>query len=347
MTAPKAGGSSRTEARTTCVEAAEAPLRRAYYVYGPAEGEALWRHLRARIEARLREMAGDGLTLVRLEGPDAWQGAGTEARTLAFGGQRLIVAVPEGAPGEGVAGALGRAMDAPAPGVTLLLREPVGDGRRRGQDVGALRASPHGVEAPALDRRASAAFVAQAGEALGLRWGPGAPAFLYQQVGEDLLLALGELDKYRDVLAPDAALDRTTIERLTPGASAARVYPVGDAYLAGDLAAALAAAHAAMEAGEGAFGIAGYLARQVRLLAGARAYAAERRGAGERVDAEGMASALGLRPWQARPLAAAAARPRPRSDGGFVALVEADLDLKSGMPPALAIDRLLIRLIDG
>lgn len=346
VTATKATSTGRS-ARPGAGAAAEAPLQAAYYVFGPAEGEVLWLYLTDRLRDRLRRMAGPDLTVVRLDGPGAWQAAASEGRTRALAGSRLILAQPEGAPGDGAGQALARALAQPAPGVTLAVREPVLDGRRRDAAMTDLRASAAAIEAAALDRRAAAAFVAQAGQAMGLAWGPGAAAFLFGRVGEDPLLAWGELAKYRDILAPGAALDRTAIERLTPLASAARVYPVGDAYLAGDLAGALRTAHAAMDAGESAFGLAGFLGRQAHLLAQAHAYAAACRERGERLEGEGLAAAIGVRPWQARPLLGALGRGRPDPAGAPTALVVADLELKSGMPVGLAVDRLLMALLAG
>lgn len=327
-----------------CVALAEAPLRPAYYVYGPAEAEALSRHLLARVRERLGEMAGAGLGVHRLSGPEAAAQAATEARTRSLGGRRLIVAETEGEPSPRVGEALARALSAPAPGVTLFVREGPVRGRA-GPALDGLRKGPWAVRAAIPDRRAAVALLTRMGSGQGIAWGGGAAALLFERVGENLLLALGEIRKYRDILPPGAALERPTIERLTPPGSAARVYPVGEAYLAADLAGALGAAAAALAAGETPFGIAAWLARQVRLLNQARAYVEGRRSAGERPEAPALAGALGLEPWQARGFLAAAARGRPDPRGAAARLLQADLEMKGAMPAPLALDRLIVDLI--
>ncbi|MCL6596637.1 MAG: hypothetical protein K6V73_10570 [Firmicutes bacterium] len=322
------------------LRAAAGPLRPAYYVYGPAEGEAAARFLLDRVRERVREIAGPELQVERVEGEGAWQAAAHRARALTLGGRRLVVAAPEGEPTPAAAEALARALAAPAPGTTLFVREPPALAPRTGA-AAALRRGPWAVAARAPDRRQAPAWLLRAGEAMGVRWGAGAAAFLYTRVGEDMLLALSEAAKLRDVLAPDGEVDRAAVERLTPAAVAARIHPVGEAYLAGDTAAALRAAHDALEAGTSPFAVAGYLARQVRLLRQAQAVAAE---AGGRVDLETLARALSLAPWQARPFASALARGRPDPRGAFAALLAADLDMKGRMPPSLALDRLILAL---
>lgn len=326
------------------VAMAEAPLRPAYYVYGPADADALARYLLGRLRERLGEVAGGGLEVVRLFGPEAGAQAATQARTRSLGGRRLIVADLEGEVSAALVQALALALEAPAPGVTLYVREAPPRGRASAA-LERLRKGPWGVRAAVPDRRAAVALLARMGDGKGIRWGSGAAACLFERVGEDLGLALGEIAKYRDVLAPGAALERATIEALTPAASAARVYPVGEAYLAADLPAALRAAQAALAAGDTPFGVAAWLARQARLLAASCAYVKARTAAGERPEAAALAAAVGVQPWQAKSLLAAALRRRPDPEGAAARLLEADIEMKGAMPAPLALDRLIIDLI--
>ena len=336
--------SAGAEAAADCAGLAQAPLQPAYYVYGPMEADALARHLLERVRARLRQIAGDALEVVRLSGAPAWADAATQARSLSLGGRRLVVAETEGEPAPAVAEALARALSTPAPGVTLFVREGPVRGRA-GASLERLRKGAWAVRAVVPDRRAAQALLARMGEGEGIAWGSGASAYLFERTGESLLLALGEVRKYRDILPEGAALERADIERLTPAASAARVYPVGEAYLSADLPTALRAATAALEAGETPFGVAGWLARQARLLAQARAYVEACRAAGERPDGAALAAALGLQPWQARAFLSATMRGRPDPSSAPALLLQADLDMKGAMPAPIALTRLLFDLI--
>lgn len=323
---------------------AEAPLRPAYYVYGPAEAEALVRYLFERVRERLGEIDGDTLEVSRLDGAGAAAQAAGAARTLSLGGRRLIVAEIEADIAPAVAAALALALSAPAPGVTLFVREGTGRGRASAA-LERLRKGAWAVRAQVPDRRAAVAFLTRMGEGHGLRWGAGAPAYLLERVGDNLLLALGEVRKYRDILPVEGALERSLIERLTPLESAARVFPVGEAYLAADLPRALAAAHAALMAGDSPFAVAAWLGRQAQHLARAKAYAASCTAQGGRPEAAGLAAAIGLQAWQARALLAAAVRGRPDPAGAAARLLRADLEMKGAMPAPLALDRLLVDLI--
>lgn|GEM_PF-6231391 len=323
---------------------ADAPLRASYYVYGPVKAEAVADHLLARVRARLVELASPPLQVVRLEGAMAWQAAAFEARTFGLGGRRLIVARPEGSPGPAVAEALTRALDQPAPGVCLWVREPA-EGGRADRVVAALRKGAWAAEAAAPDRRGAPGFLDRAARAWGVTLAPGTAVFLFGRVGEDLSLALGELAKYRDVWPDGSAVDRAAVERLTPDTSAARVFAVGDAYLQGDLAAALRAARAALQGGESPFALTAHLERQVRLLQAARGLVDEARAAGRRLAGDQAAAALGLAAWQVRGAVAAAERGRPDPAGAVAELLACELDMRSGVPPALAVDRVLVRLL--
>jgi DNA polymerase III delta subunit len=313
------------------------PERRAFYVHGPDEGQFLFL-----LDCLSRPRGGqEAPSRDRFEGPAAWGEAAAAALTVGlWSGPRLVVARPEGRPSDEAAAALARALAGPAAGVTLVVRDPGGE---LGAGVRGLRRGPAAVAAAELAERQVAAFAHQAGTILGLNWTPSVAARLVQRTGPSVLRVLPELAKLADVL-PDGRVTEGEVDALVPEWPTARAFALADAYLRADLRGALAAVADGLRAGDVPFALLGLAARQVRLLALAWEVA---RLSGRPARAEDLVEPLGLgrMAFQAQAFARAAAAGRPRPEGAWTALLEADGDLKSDLPPEVALGRLMVRLI--
>lgn len=320
----------------------EVPVRAGYYLFGP---EAAVTHVRRdRIRARLDKEAeerGDILVVRRLEGEDAWTGAAAEARLLTFDPCRLILALPQGVPDARAVSALDRALQSPAPGVTLLVVEPAWSARERpAQRLAPLRKSPYALESPELRPPEARAFIGAYAETLGLRLEAGSLDHLRQRTGGHLGTALTELEKFSACLEGPVVRPET-VDALTPAEEEEEaIFPVGDALLAGDLRATLRAADRAIQSGQGAFGLVGYLARQASLAAQAQAFLADPTN-----DPGAVARALGLAPWQAQKIIAAARSGRFEGPRTARAILESQMALRSSVPERLVVTVFLWNLL--
>jgi len=320
------------------------PARAGYYLHGP---ERAWLRvylpaLRDRVarEAGSREAA----PVVHVEGEDAWQRAAAEARRFGLERHRLVVARPTGVPERAAVTALAQALASPAPGVVLVVVEPEWSGRERpGARLAPLRKGPQALEMVPLDASRAGSFLLTYGRRLGLQVEPEAARELWVRTGETLETCLTELEKFAASL-PTPVVTVDAVRTLTPAADEASVFPVGDAVLRGDVAGALAAAEQALARGQSAFGLVGYVARQVGLVAAVRRLEAE--GPEDR-SPEAVAGRLGIPPWQARKLLAAAHDPRTLRGGDTSAaraILDAQIALRTSVPERVVVTELLLAL---
>lgn len=330
-------GSSAASAASTIWSALADPSRRAFYVHGPEEG--LYRLFIDEVARRARDQGADGRTV--LEGEQAWQEASSLALTpTLWPGARLLVALPEGRPDPASAEQLARALEQPVADTFLVVRDPGGD---LGPGGRALRRHSKAVAVAAVRGRELPAIVRKAGQLIGLPITDAVANRVATRTGHDLLRILPELVKLRDGLDEGEAITVQTVDRLVPIWPEGRSFAVGDAYFRADLAGAFTALRAALAAGESPFALFGLLARDVRLMSLAEEQAQLK---GHALTAEELAAPLGLgQAYQASGVARAVAAGRPKARGAYVALLEADGELKSETPPEIALGRLLVKLI--
>ena len=320
------------------------PVRAGYYLFGPERALVRFyrQAIRERIENGAREKA-ETLSVRRFEGEGAWEKAAAEARLMSFDPCRLVLALPQGIPDPKVVTALERALDHPAPGVTLIVEEPVWSARERpGTRLGPLRKSPQAMEAAELKPPQARAFVGAYAERLGLTLEGGALDRLLTLTGHHLETCLTELEKFAACLEIPVVLPEV-VDRLTPAEEDASIFPVGDALLAGDLTGALRAAERTLASGQSAFGLVGYVARQAGLLAQASRLLD---GTDGRPGSDEDTVALpGVAPWQKAKLLAAARRHPLDGPCAARAILEAQLALRSNIPERLAVTELLWTLL--
>lgn len=323
------------------------PVRASYYLFGPER--ALVRFYRESVRRGAEDRAtadGQTLSVRRFEGEDAWSRAAAEARLISFDPYRLILALPAGVPDLKTVAGLAKALENPASGVTLLVEEPVWSGRERpAQRLSPLRKGPLALEARELRPQEALSFAAQAAKELGLSIQAGALQALFRRTGHRLDSCLTELEKFHASL-PTSEVTVQTVEWLTPSDETATIFPVGDALLAGDLRAALCAAEQALSAGQSAFGLVGYIARQVSLITQAQSLIrAGKGGPASAASDEAVAKALGVAPWQGQKMVRAARRSRFDGTSGARAILEAQLGLRSSTPERLVVAELLWNLL--
>lgn len=331
--------------RSPGAPALEPEPRAAYYLYGP---ERAWlRVYLPVIRERVAQEAGEGgpLPVMLVEGEGAWHRAAAEARRFGLERRRLVLARPTGLPEAPVVAALAKALAGPAPGVVLVVVEPEWSGRDRpAARLGPLRRSPQALEMPALDATQAGSFLVAYGRRLGLEVKAEAARELWVRTGGVLETCLTELEKFAASL-PTPVLTVDAVRTLTPAADEATVFPVGDAVLRGDLTGALAAAERALAAGQSAFGLVGYVARQVGLVMAVRRLAAL--GLGD-LRPESVANTLGVPPWQARRLLATARDPRTvggEDTSAARAILDAQIGLRSSVPERVVVTELLLALL--
>lgn len=183
-------------------------------------------------------------------------------------------------------------------------------------------------------------WIAKRAVQYGVEFEPRAAEALASLVGGDLRRLDNELVKLADFALPRTVVTEDDVAALTPYVAEANIFQMVDAMSAGDARTALRLLHRLLLSKENTvFSVFGMIQRQFRLLVLAR----------EHLDSgggSGLASALGVRPFQAESFARQA-RGFSMSDleAIYHKLLETDIAMKTGeMEPELAVDLLITSL---
>jgi DNA polymerase-3 subunit delta len=228
-----------------------------------------------------------------------------------------------------------RYLDAPAPGVVVVLRHGGGPRGRRVIDAARERSVPTVLTDPVRSDADKVAFVTNELTAVGRRAQPRAIRALVDAVGSDLReLASACAQLVADTSGPIAV---ETVERYYGGRVEATGFQVADAAVGADPGAAVALLRHALATGVDPVPLVAALAAKLRVLA---------KVAGSRGGGAGAARDLGLAPWQVDRARTELRHWTPEGLAvAITAVAEADAQVKgASRDRAFAVERAVLRV---